>query len=762
MTALSEKRVKNILKAIKTYSEELKSKTHEELIADYRRITWEVDDGIKPIEKALPFIYALVKEAFYRIQGIVVYEGQLLGAISMYFGCAAEIATGEGKTVSAVFVAILSSLSGKVHVVTVNDYLAERDFKKMSAIYEFFDISCCANINKFGKQQNYSPQIIYTSSSKVIFDYLTEEIKGRRDEDYSNRVRLDTAIIDEIDFILLDNAITSFTVSEGKAEGFKEVALYKAMKQIIGSFVGGEINNRLSYALATDYLQDYDFIYSKGNAYVELTEGGLKKLEKIFGLGILNTNPAIYRAAIYTIEAEVFYKRGISYIIQGKGLCLINEANGRIMHNSHKETGLQQAIEIKEGLEVTGETNIAHSMTYQMFFNMYKRLTGMSGTLQGTDKEFADIYNLRIFKVPLNKKLNRSDAPYIVFKTKADKYQKLLAEINMYHNNRQPILIVTESELEVQSLAEVLKGYGYFPQILVNDNGQEEAEIIRGAGSHGTITISTNMVGRGTDIILDEISEAMGGLVVIIVNGFKSTRVDWQVRGRTGRQGQRGISLSFSSLEDKIWTNLEAICFEGLREMDEKLFYSSRMQKKLRNTLSQLQKQQNHDEWRSRKENYSYDKALYYMKEYIYSYPSLFIGDIKTKAVDFIKAEFSCYCRINENIRITFMNRPHDEKFNEEELLMRIIDAFIIKYNTLGPIADALFRELIKQQILKEIGCVAIELLNLKNDMSASCRGHKSSLIDFQIKSKEIVDQFLTFVTMRALEDFMTAELKIN
>ena len=762
MEGLSGRRVKEILKVINTFSEEVKAKTDEELRDSYRHIASEFYEDVKPVGKILPYIYALVKEAFVRILGIAVYDGQLLGAISMYFGCAAEIATGEGKTVSAVFVGILSSLAGSVHVVTVNDYLAERDFEKMSAIYEFFDISCCANIKRFSKHQIYSAQVIYTSSNKLIFDYLTEEIKVRGDNEYSNRVRLDTAVVDEIDFILLDNAISNFNVSEGRGKGFKGLALYKAMRQIIGSFTGGEINNRLTQSLVIETLRDFDFVYSKGDAYVEITQVGLKKLERIFGLEVLNINPTIYRTAIYTIEAEVFYKKGVNYIIQGNSLYLINEANGRIMPNSHKEAGLQQAIEVKEGLEVTGETNTEDSMTYQMFFNLYKKLTGMSGTLQETDEEFADIYNLMVFKVPLNKKSNRVDIPLRIFKTKAEKYKQLISEVSIYHSNGQPILIVTETELEVQSLYEELINQSLFPQVLINDNTKEEAEIIKDAGRHGTITISTNMVGRGTDILLDEISEAMGGLVVLAVNGFRSIRVGWQIRGRTGRRGQRGLSLSFSSLDDNIWTCLGALCYEGLKEMDDVLFYSSKTQKKLRNILSRLQKQLNHDECRARKENYSYDKVMYCIKQYIFSYPSFFKDDFKTKAVDFIKVKFDSCVEINHSLEILFMNHRVDEKLSREEYLQWIIGGFIDKYNSLGNLAGLLFRELLKQQIFKEIGCVNIELLNLKNDMQRSGMGHNNRLVDFQIISKDIVEQFFTFITMRVLEDFMIANLKSN
>ncbi len=710
------------------------------------------------LDKCLVMVFALVKEAMIRTMALKPYDEQIISAIAMHDDNIAEMKTGEGKTVAAVFVSVLYSLLGKVYICTVNDYLAIRDYSKMKPVYDFFSIACAVNAKNTPKSEIYKARVIYTASSSLIFDYLTEEIRSKNEEKYQKMLSLDTAILDEIDFILLDNANSSFTVSQGSQKPFKYYSIYKMMRKIVNSFSGGEISNRVSGAIDETCYMDADYIYSKGDKYVELTEKGIKKIEKYFGISNITSYLHIYQAAIYTIEASVFYIEGVNYILKEGKLCLINEASGRIMLNSHKEEGLQQAIEIKEGIRPTGEHTVGRSMTYQLFFNKFDKLTGMSGTVKEAEAEFKDIYKLSTYVVPIRIASQRNDLEDMIFKTSEEKYVKFIEVLTYYHFNQNPILVVTDTELEARQIYAKLLKKGFRPQILLNQSGEAEAEIIHLAGGHSVITITTNMAGRGTDIIPDALSIAQGGLAVILMNRFDNIRVDRQVRGRTGRQGLPGITICFSSLDDKIWTNLNISRFKQIKSIAYQRFYSKSMQKKLTFLLINLQKSINSNCYKQRKLNYEFDKILYGNLQHIYYYPAMFLSSFSSNSRLFI-AKALQVCISSQHKAVSFLGVPLTRELSFEEIISQNLDRFNSKCDELGCLSAKLFESILNYHIDEGIADVKAELNNLKNDIQLR-NIEPTRQIEAYIKhANECVEHFIAYITMKALEYFFSAEI---
>ncbi len=728
--------------------------TDDELLEVFEQICRNFDS----LDNIRNNIYALVKEVFIRKLNIVPYDEQLMSAIAMSEDNIAEMKTGEGKTVAAVFVSILYSLAGQVHVVTVNDYLAERDYMKMVPIYDFFKISCIANTNNRPKNQIYGARVVYTSSSRLIFDFLTEEIKERKEEGYKPIVQLDTAILDEIDFILLDNANSNFTVSEGTTRPFKYLSIYKIINYYFKNLVGGEINNRFTKVIDEGCLQEVDYIFSKNEKYVELTERGINKFEDLMGVSHLTSHLVIYQAILYTIEAHVLYKKDVDYIISNGKICLISDSNGRIMNNSHKEFGLQQAIEIKEKLQVTGENPHGSSMTYQLFFNKYKKLTGMSGTVHEAEDEFKDIFNLSIFIVPPHRASKRIDLPIKVFIDKHEKYDYLFLEVSKYHKNKQPILIVTDTESESMLVYHKLVVLGYRTQILINQTAKEEEQIIRNAGTNSTITITTNMAGRGTDISIDDLSVQQGGLVVLSLNKFNSIRVDHQVKGRAGRQGQPGITQTLSSLDDDIWSNLDTSIYSRMITTSYGKFYSMKYQIYLRNLLVGLQNYINSMYFIIRKQNYEFDKIIYYQKQYIYRYPKVFISDLEKNVFNIIAIELDkCMAEIKE-APIVFLGHRIDKNLSYEENLNITMLRYEKQATFIGDMSKDLIKSLLHLQVDTNINELITELTDLKYNIQGRALDLKQQLQTFIRESDQLLKTFFSYITLKSLDYFLIAK----
>lgn len=711
----------------------------------------------KDIDKCLVNTFAIIAEAFKRVMKIEPYDEQIMCAIAMHRGYISEMKTGEGKTICAVFMAILSSFRGQVHVVTVNEYLAKRDYQNMKEVYEFLGVSCIANSDDMSKKREiYQSDIIYTSSSELAFDYLKNEFDGKYPFG-----RLNTAILDEIDFILLDNANSSFSISvDTNNTKLKNLNIYIAMKSIFDGLTGGEISNKSSRPLNEEYIErlNLDYIYNKHEKNIHITKNGLKKVERIFGLNSIVDSPSLYKALLLTIEAHVFFKKDDDYLVRDGKINLINKANGRIMKNSKKEFGLHQALEIKEGLRVSGVNSFENRISYQVFFSKYSHLTGMSGTVKDAEDEFVELFGAPVFVVPTHRKQRRIDYQDIIFKTKEEKIRYLLNNVNKLNRKGQPTLIITENEKEAHEVYEIVSK-DLKVNILSVGSLDDEEKIVDESGKFGAITISTNMAGRGTDVKLEDRSVEAGGLFVISLNRFESKRIDNQVRGRSGRQGQIGHNRFLISLEDRIFENLEMLVLNKYKGLDDSVFYTQSMQQKLRKVLDKLQKKTDSRAFRLRKFNYYIDLIIENYKQHIFNCSrdknviQIFNGVIE-KEVPLLKLK-------NEKENVVFLGEKITENTNINELIRLKKEEILRKINGFSKdLSNRLIKEIInkiKRETWKDLH---IELDNLKQDVMVRSCDLDKVIQEYLKESDEIVKRYLRYVNLKTIDMFLRAEIK--
>ncbi len=490
------------------------------------------------LEDILPEAFATVREAAGRAIGEYPYHVQLIGGYILHHGDISEQATGSGKTLTAVLPTYLNALTGKgVHVVTVNEYLAERDAKKMGQVFDFLGLSVGYNssrMSSFEKKNAYACDITYTSNSELGFDYLRDNLVM----DKNNRVMrgLNYAIIDEIDSILIDEASTPLIIS---GKGKENVNLYLTANEAVKQLKENK---------------DYKVDYSDDTCL--LTEEGMHHLEKILNIDNLYSfeHVALVHYIDQALKANYLMKRNKDYIVDNENqeILIVDPNTGRALRGRQWSYGLHQAVEAKENIEIHQESKTVASITYQNLFRQYNKLSGMSATAKSEEEDFLKTYNMYVIQVPSNHPVIRKDYPDECFTTMEEKYTAIINEIERIHKKGQPILVGTVSVESSEYLSTLLIKRGLEHVVLNAKNNKKEAQIIANAGKMGAITIATNMAGRGTDIKLDEGVEELGGLAVIGTERHTSKRIDDQLRGRSGRQGDSGSSKFFVSLEDNL------------------------------------------------------------------------------------------------------------------------------------------------------------------------------------------------------------------
>lgn len=488
------------------------------------------------LDDILPEAFAVVREASKRVLNMRHFDCQLIGGIILHQGKIAEMKTGEGKTLVATLPAYLNSLNGKgVHIITVNDYLAKRDSEWMGQIYHFLGLSCGTivhDLNDKERQAAYGCDITYGTNNEFGFDYLRDNMKFNKESLVQGD--LSFAIVDEVDSILIDEARTPLIIS-GPAE--KSTSLYYQVNSIIPSFVKDE-----------DYTVD-----EKARSAV-LTEAGVAKAEK--KLQVTNLfDPKHIELLHHTnqaLKAHTLFKRDVDYIVKNGEVIIVDEFTGRLMPGRRYSDGLHQALEAKENVKIENENQTLATITFQNYFRMYDKLSGMTGTADTEAAEFKKIYNLDVVVIPTNQPMIRKDFPDVIYKTKKEKYEAVLDEIVELHEKGQPVLVGTISIDISESLSEKLKKRGIKHTVLNAKHHSQEAEIVSLAGQKGSVTISTNMAGRGTDIVLGEGVTDLGGLHILGTGRHESRRIDNQLRGRSGRQGDPGSSRFYLSLEDDL------------------------------------------------------------------------------------------------------------------------------------------------------------------------------------------------------------------
>lgn len=488
------------------------------------------------LEEILPEAFATAREASFRVLGEKHFYVQILGGLAIHYGNIAEMKTGEGKTLTCVLPGYLNALTGDgVHVITVNEYLASRDAEWMGNIYRFLGLTVGVNTRELSakeKQEAYNCDILYSTNNEIGFDYLRDNMVIRKEE----RVQrpLNFAIIDEVDSVLIDEARTPLIIS------------------------GGQMNSANLY-LDADYFakglkEEADYVYDEKSKAVTLTDEGSKKAEKYFHIKNLYDieNASLVHYINQALRANYSMKKDVDYVVQDDEVVIVDQFTGRLMKGRAYSDGLHQAIEAKEGVTINQETKTLATITFQNLFRMYKKLSGMTGTAKTEEEEFRNIYNMYVIEIPTNKEVIRIDAPDLVYATKEAKYKAIINFVKDRYEKGQPVLIGTIAIETSELISDLLKKAHIPHEVLNAKNHAREAEIISKIGQQKSVTIATNMAGRGTDIKLSDEIKKLGGLCVVGTERHESRRIDNQLRGRSGRQGDPGYTQFFVSMKDDL------------------------------------------------------------------------------------------------------------------------------------------------------------------------------------------------------------------
>ena len=549
------KRVYPIADAVMALDEDMQRLSDEELKAKTKEFKDRLENG-ETLDDILPEAYAVVREAASRVLGMKHYRVQIIGGIILHQGRIAEMKTGEGKTLVAPLPSYLNALEGKgVHVVTVNDYLAKRDAEWMGQVHEFLGLTVGVVLNSMDNDERraaYDCDITYVTNNELGFDYLRDNMVIYKEQLVQRG--LNYALIDEVDSVLIDEARTPLIIS-GQSE--KSTKLYEACDILARQLERGEASGeftKMNAIMGEDIEETGDFIVNEKEKNINLTEDGVKKVEKFFHIENLADpeNLEIQHNIILALRAHNLMFRDQDYVVKDDEVLIVDEFTGRIMPGRRYSDGLHQAIEAKEHVKVKRESKTLATITFQNFFNKFDKKAGMTGTALTEEKEFRDIYGMDVIEIPTNKPVQRIDHHDAVYKTKKEKYRAVVEEVKKAHEKGQPVLVGTINIDTSELLSGMLKREG-IPHTVLNAKFHElEAEIVAGAGQHGAVTIATNMAGRGTDIKLDDDARAAGGLKIIGTERHESRRIDNQLRGRSGRQGDVGESQFFISLEDDL------------------------------------------------------------------------------------------------------------------------------------------------------------------------------------------------------------------
>ena len=549
------KRITSIVDKIESLRSDMQALSDEELRGKTKEYKNRLQEGAT-LDDLLPEAFATVREAAKRVLGMEHYRVQLIGGIILHQGRIAEMRTGEGKTLVSTLPAYLNALEGKgVHVVTVNDYLAHRDAEWMGKVHEFLGLTVGVVLNDMKNDERraqYACDITYVTNNELGFDYLRDNMVIYKEQLVQRE--LNYAIIDEVDSVLIDEARTPLIISgqSGKSTKLYEVCDILA-KQLERGEASGEMT-KMTAIMGEEIIETGDFIVNEKDKIVNLTEEGVKKVEKFFNIENLADpeNLEIQHNVILALRAHNLMFRDQDYVVKDDEVLIVDEFTGRIMPGRRYSDGLHQAIEAKEHVKVRRESKTLATITFQNFFNKYNKKSGMTGTALTEEKEFRDIYGMDVIEIPTNKPVARVDLEDAVYMTKKEKFRAVVEAVKEAHAKQQPVLVGTITIETSELLSRMLTREGIKHQVLNAKFHEQEAEIVAHAGEAGNVTIATNMAGRGTDIKLDDVSKEVGGLKIIGTERHESRRIDNQLRGRSGRQGDPGESRFYISLEDDL------------------------------------------------------------------------------------------------------------------------------------------------------------------------------------------------------------------
>ena len=549
------KRITPLVDKVESYRDEMKALSDEELRGKTKEYKERLEKG-ETLDDLLPEAYATVREAASRVLGMEHYRVQIIGGIILHQGRIAEMKTGEGKTLVSTLPAYLNALEGKgVYIVTVNDYLAKRDSEWMGKVHEFLGLTVGVVLNDMSNDERrdaYNCDITYITNNELGFDYLRDNMVIYKEQLVQRGLHY--AIIDEVDSVLIDEARTPLIIS---GQSGKSTKLYEACDILAQQLTRGEDvpeYSKMDAIMGIEQEETGDFIVNEKDKLVNLTQQGVEKVEKFFHIDNLADpeNLEIQHNVILALRAHYLMFRDQDYVVKEDQVMIVDEFTGRIMPGRRYSDGLHQAIEAKEHVKVKRESKTLATITFQNFFNKFEKKAGMTGTALTEEKEFRDIYGMDVIEIPTNRPIARIDHQDAVYKTKIEKFKAVVEEVKEAHEKGQPVLVGTITIETSELISGMLKREGIPHTVLNAKFHEQEAEIVAQAGQHGAVTIATNMAGRGTDIKLDEDAREAGGLKIIGTERHESRRIDNQLRGRAGRQGDPGESQFFISLEDDL------------------------------------------------------------------------------------------------------------------------------------------------------------------------------------------------------------------
>lgn len=613
-------RIRPIVEKIENLSDDMEKLSDEELQGKTEEFKKRFQDG-ESLDDMLAEAFAVVREASSRVLGMKHYKEQLIGGVVLHQGRISEMKTGEGKTLVATLPAYLNAISGDgVHVVTVNDYLAKRDMEWMGQLYKFLGLNTGVIVHELTNEQrrdNYAADITYGTNNEFGFDYLRDNMVIYAEERVQRK--LNFCIVDEVDSILIDEARTPLIIS---GAGEKSTEFYKIADYFVKS------------------LTEDDYTLDEEAKAVMLTDSGVLKAEKTFNLENYadGENMAIQHYVTQSLRANYSMKIDKDYMVKNGEVIIVDEFTGRLMEGRRYSDGLHQAIEAKEGVKIARESKTLATITFQNYFRMYKKLSGMTGTALTEENEFREIYGLDVIAIPTHRPVERKDQTDLLYKNEKGKLEAIVEDIEETHKLGQPILVGTISIEKSEQLSKVLKKKGIPHQVLNAKFHEQEAEIITHAGELGMVTIATNMAGRGTDIKLGEGVKEVGGLKIIGTSRHESRRIDNQLRGRAGRQGDPGSSRFYISLDDDLMRifgsdKIQTIVDKGLDDND------AIENKMLMKQIERAQKKVEGNNFNTRKTLLGYDDVMNAQREIIYAQRSEVLEgmDLKEQIISMVK-----------------------------------------------------------------------------------------------------------------------------
>ena len=767
------KKMRTIVDEINGLEPSFSSLSDSSLAAKTQEFKKRLADG-ETLDDILPEAFAVVREASKRVLGMRHFDVQLIGGITLHRGNIAEMRTGEGKTLVATLPVYLNALTGKgVHVVTVNDYLAKRDSEWMGKLYRALGLSVgliVANLDYNQRKLAYASDITYGTNNEFGFDYLRDNMVIHAEQMVQRP--LNYAIVDEVDSILIDEARTPLIIS---GPGERSTDSYYTLAKVVPQLVAGE-----------------DYTIDEKQKTIAPTESGIAKVEKMLKIENLydSANLELNHLLNASLRAYAMMHRDKDYVVKDGQVVIVDEFTGRLMFGRRYSDGLHQAIEAKEGLKVERESQTLASITFQNYFRMYDKLAGMTGTAKTEEQEFNNIYGLEVYEIPPNRPLLRKDLPDLIFKTKKAKYKAVVKDVVERHKKGQPVLVGTTSITQSEQLSDMLLKSGVPHNVLNAKHHEKEAEIVANAGQRGMVTIATNMAGRGTDISLGERVAELGGLHILGTERHESRRIDNQLRGRSGRQGDPGSSQFFLSLEDDLMRIFGADNISGMMdklgmEEDEPIEHSL-----ITKSIERAQKKVENHNFNIRKYILEYDDVMNQQREVLYDQRRKILGNDSLR---------DTIMEMVDSLVIKAMNQYADEKLYPEEwdyegllkhlelfflepgqltvaemedlgrgeLQERLLDIAHEEYNKREQlIGEANMRELEKAVMLKVVDSKWMEHLDsmdmLREGIGLRAYGQKNPLVEYKFEAYDMFEAMIEAIQEDTIMYLYRIRIELN